>query len=500
MKCLMGIDIGGTMVKAALFDLTGREIAAKGRKLTILYPGKDMNERSIEEAEKMTYEVIRSVVADAKISADDILGIGVTGQANGAYMFDADGKPVHDAVMSGDARAKGYVKKWYADGTHDKLLPKIRQSIWPGNVPAIIAWFKDNDPQTLARAKTIVTAKDFVRYLLTGEFCLEITEATGIASMDQTTETFTEEIFKAYGIEEYMNRYPARVADCTEITGRVTGRAASLTGLAAGTPVVGGQMDTGASIYSVGVTDDSKMGIIVGSWGINAYVTKVPLVSKDIFMAYRYCIPDTYEIMEGSPTSTTNLEWMIENYMNRASESHIYQKCDSLVESAPFRDTVIFLPFLYGTNVNIDSKAAFVGLKGNHGLSHMLRAIYEGVVFCHMYHIERLLKFTSMPEVVRMAGGATRSGTWMRVFADVLGVRVEVPEAEELGAMGVAMLAGVGVGAFASVEDAIAICTKIKAHYEPDPAKHEYYAEKYKTYKTLIDTLDPLWGRIDALS
>jgi L-xylulokinase len=297
-----------------------------------------------------------------------------------------------------------------------------------------------------------------------------------------------------------MDRFPVKVANCTEITGHVTERAASLTGLAAGTPVVGGQMDTGASIYSVGVTDDSKMGIIVGSWGINAYVTKEPFVSKDIFMVYRYCIPDTYEIMEGSPTSTTNLEWMIENYMNRASEEHIYQKCDSLVESAPFRDTVIFLPFLYGTNVNIDSKAAFIGLKGNHGLPHMLRAIYEGVVFCHMYHIERLLKFTTMPEVVRMAGGATRSGTWMRIFADALGVRVEVPEAEELGAMGVAMLAGVGVGAFANVEDAIKICTKIKASYEPDPARHEYYAEKYKTYKALIDALDPVWGRIDSLS
>jgi L-xylulokinase len=242
------------------------------------------------------------------------------------------------------------------------------------------------------------------------------------------------------------------------------------------------------------------MGIIVGSWGINAYVTKEPFVSKDIFMVYRYCIPDTYEIMEGSPTSTTNLEWMIENYMDRASESHIYQKCDALVESAPYRDTVLFLPFLYGTNVNIDAKAAFIGLKGNHGLPHMLRAIYEGVVFCHMYHIERLLKFTSMPEVVRMAGGATRSSTWMRIFADALGVRVEVPEAEELGAMGVAMLAGVGVGAFANVEDAIKICTKIKAHYEPDPARHEYYKKKYGAYKALIDALDLVWPNVDLLA
>jgi L-xylulokinase len=495
----MGIDMGGTMVKAALFSLDGKELAVAGKRLTILYPGKDMNERSIEEAEQMTCEAIREALETADLDPADILGIGVTGQANGSYMFDENGKPTHNAVLSGDMRAKNYIKKWYSDGTYKKLLPKIRQAIWAGNVPAVIAWFKDNDRATLDKTRTIVTAKDYVRYLLTGIFCLELTEASGIASMDQTSDTITEEIFSAYGISEYLDRLPKKIAACTEIVGYVTEKCAQKTGLKAGIPVVGGQMDTGASIVSVGVTDETKWGIIVGTWGINAFLNRTPIISPDIFMVYHYCTDEFWEIMEGSSTSATNLEWFIDNFLDRDREAHIYEKCSQLVEQAPWRDTILFLPFLYGTNVNIDSKSAFIGLKGHHGPASLVRAIYEGVVFCHWYHLERLQKFAPMPDVIRMAGGAARSKTWMQMFADILGVSVEVPEAEELGALGVAMMAGIGVGAYKNVAEAADICTRISARYEPDPEKHGYYVKKYAVYKAIIDALDPVWEMVDAL-
>lgn len=498
-KCLMGIDIGGTMVKAALFNLEGRELTTVGKRLTILYPGKDMNERSIAEAEKMTCEAIRGALETSGIDPADILGIGVTGQANGSYMFDENGKPTHNAVLSGDLRAKNYIKKWYSDGTYQKLLPKIRQAIWAGNVPAVIAWFKDNDRATLDRTKTIVTAKDYVRYLLTGVFCLELTEASGIAGMDQNVGAITEEIFSAYGIPEYLDRLPKKIAACTEIVGYVTEDFARKTGLRAGTPVVGGQMDTGASVVSAGVTDETRWGIIVGTWGINTFLNREPIVSPDIFMVYHYCIDAFWQFMEGSSTSATNLEWFIDHFLDRENEEHIYEKCNQLVEQAPWRDTILFLPFLYGTNVNIDAKSAFIGLKGNHGPASLVRAIFEGVVFCHWYHLERLQKFAPMPSAIRMAGGATRSKTWMQMFADILGVSVEVSEAEELGALGVAMLAGVGVGVYKNVVEAANICTKISARYEPDAEKHAYYIKKYAAYKALINALDPVWEMIDTL-
>ncbi len=129
-----------------------------------------------------------------------------------------------------------------------------------------------------------MTAKDYVRYLLSGEFAIEVTEASGIASMDQEKEVITQEIYNELGISEYLDCIPKRILDCTEIAGGVTKECANLTGLKEGTPVVGGQMDTGASIISAGVTKEKQLGVIVGTWGINSIVKHQAVADENIFM------------------------------------------------------------------------------------------------------------------------------------------------------------------------------------------------------------------------
>lgn len=499
MNYYMGIDMGGTMVKAAIFDQNGEEIAVSEHKLRIIYPGKGMAERDITEAKNATYEVIRGAIWTSGIDSADIKGIGVTGQANGLYMLDGQGIPVRNAILSSDMRAKEYIKRWTTDGTWKRILPKIRQQIWAGTVPALIAWLLDHEPESLDRAEVIVTAKDYVRYLLTGEFALEITEASGIASMDQEKEVITQEIYRELGIEKCLSRLPKRILGCTEISGGVTEECARLTGLLKGTPVVGGQMDTGASIISAGVTKENQLGIIVGTWGINSIVKHKPVVDENIFMVYKYCIPGMYCVMEGSSTSATNLEWFIDNFMKDIDSGQIYDLCNQFVEESDYQDTVIFLPFLYGSNVGLDAKAAFVGLEARHGRGEILRAIYEGVVFCHRYHIDKLMGYVDAVDVVRMAGGAARSAVWMQMFSDILGLPVEVSKATELGAMGVAMEAAVGTGLFASIREAADRWVKIKAVYHPDLEKTKYYQSKYKVYKQIIDDLSCTWKDMDEL-
>ena len=129
----------------------------------------------------------------------------------------------------------------------------------------------------------------------------------------------------------------------------------------------------------------------------------------------------------------------------------------------------------------------------------MLRALFEGVVFCHQMHLDRLLPYCENPTVVRMAGGATRSKVWMQMFSDILGLPVEVSEAEELGAMGAALCGGVCAGVFDDLKKAAADWVKIKAVYTPDPEKHAYYRKKYAAYCAIIDAMDPVWGQIEEL-
>lgn len=500
MQYLMGIDVGGSVAKAAIYDNCGREMCSCGEKMDTLSPFPEYCERDSHQIKTCIYTAISTCIKKSGINADDIVAVGVTGQANGLYMFTDNGEPTYPAILSSDMRAKDYIKRWNENGTLDSIIPQTRQILWAGQTSALVAWFADHAPDILEKTDVFVTAKDYARYLLTGVFSLETTEASSTSLMDLETRQLGPDIARKLGIQDYMDKFPSRILESTEIGGYVTEKCADITGLRVGTPVVGGLIDTASSVISQGITQEEQLALIIGTWGVNAFITTRPLYSKNIFSAFYYCLPDYQLILEGSPTSATNQEWFIKTFLKQNGMDFCgYEKINQLIRDSKTRNTIMFLPFLYGTNVNIDAKAAFIGLKGGHDIPDMLRAIYEGVVFCHMYHIDRLLKFREMPDTVRISGGGARSDVWMQMFADALGVSVEVSEAEELGALGASMAAGVGVGIYKDMYDAVKNCTRIRKTFAPDTEKHEYYKAKYDIYCRLIEALNPLWADIDKI-
>jgi L-xylulokinase len=154
------------------------------------------------------------------------------------------------------------------------------------------------------------------------------------------------------------------------------------------------------------------------------------------------------------------------------------------------------LPFLYGSNVGPDAKACFLGLNGWHTRGHVLRAIYEGVVFGHRAHVDRLLKFRAMPATIRLTGGAARSQVWVQVFADCFQVPVDIPDGTELGALGAAIAASVAAGCHPGYKEAIAAMVRFSRRQEPDPARKGLYAAKYERYRKVIAALDPIWTQL----
>ena len=500
MKYLMGIDVGGSVAKAAIYDTKGKEIYSAGKSMDTFSPHPEYRERDPVQIHDCILEAIEEVLKRSGIDAEEISAIGVTGQANGLYMFDLDGTPTYPAILSNDMRAKEFVKEWNESGILDEIIPKTRQILWAGQTSALIAWFARHDPDTLDRTEVFLTAKDYARYLLTGKFSLECTEASSMSLMDLATRQLSEEIFRKLGIEHYKNKFPSEILNSTEIGGYVTRTCAERTGLAEGTPVVGGLIDTVACIISQGVVREEQLGMIIGTWGVNTFITERPIYSKNIFSAFYYCLPGYQIILEGSATSATNLEWFIKTFIKQNGMTFCgYGKINEMVATSREQNSLLFLPFLYGSNVNLDAKAAFVGVDCSHSIADLLRAIYEGVAFCHMHHINRLLKFREKPDAVRIAGGGARSEVWMQIFADVLGVEVHVSEAQELGALGAAMAAGVGVGIFRDFYEAAEGFAKIKKRYFPSEKRHSYYKRKFEMYCKLIDVLDPIWSDLSSL-
>jgi len=157
------------------------------------------------------------------------------------------------------------------------------------------------------------------------------------------------------------------------------------------------------------------------------------------------------------------------------------------------KDTPLFLPFLYGENVGYPAKSCFIGLDSRHGLTDVMRAVYEGCAFSHNMHLQRLYKFRPQPEVIRLTGGAARSAVWMQMFADIFQVPVEIPDGSELGALGAAVAGAVACGLYPSYEAAIPAMTRISRRYEPNPANAAIYAERYGRYCAAIAALKPFF-------
>lgn len=500
-KCLLGIDNGCTVSKAGLFTLEGREVAVASGKTELLCPQPGGVERDMDEMWQKTAAAIKQVIAKAAVTADEIACIACTGHGNGLYLIDKQGSPVRNAILSTDSRARKYIEKWLTDGIDKKVRPKTMQSLWPAQPNALLAWLRDNEPETLKNAGWILMAKDYIRFKLTGEVHAELTDFSGTSLINLQTRKYDEALLGDFGIAEMRELLPP-IVQTADICGHVTAEAATQTGLKAGTPVAGGMFDIDACGLACGVVDETQLCMVVGTWGNNQYISRTPVVDENVFMTSCYSIPDYYLMLEGSATSGSNLEWFVTQFFEAEKAiadkqgTSVYDICNELVAAAePEQSNIVFLPFLYGSNANPDAKASFLGINAWHGRGHVLRAIYEGVVFGHKTHVQRLLKFRDMPEVIRLTGGAARSNVWLQIFADVFQIPVQIPDGTELGALGAAIAAGVAAGCFADYDQAVQAMVHFSRLVEPNPDRAELYQAKYERYRKVIETLDPVWIR-----
>ena len=318
-KYLLGIDNGGTMSKAALYNLAGKEIAVSSRKTNLIMPEIGYTERDMNELWKANVQVIHETIIKSGVDPEDIVGVATTGHGNGVYLVDESGVPAYNGIISTDNRAKEYVTNWYQDGTFERIFPKTMQSIWPGQAIALLAWFRDHNPQVLERTKWIFMCKDYIRYCLTGEPYAEITDLSGTHLMNIKEIRYDEDLLKEFGLGDLIAKLPP-LKYSAEICGYVSKHTAQMTGLKEGTPVAGGLFDIDACAIATGITDSDKLCVIAGTWSINQYISKTPVSSKDIFMTSLYCIKGYWLIMEGSPTSASNLEWFIKKLMGEEQQ------------------------------------------------------------------------------------------------------------------------------------------------------------------------------------
>ena len=368
MRYLIGLDNGGTFSKAAVFDEDGRQIAVASVPTVTLTPKPGYTERDMNELWEVNAQAIREAIGKSGVSTRDIAGISFSGHGKGLYLVGHDGKPSYNGIVSTDARAWEYVEQWEKDGTLEKIYPMSCQKVLACQPVALLAWLRDHEPGVLKNTKYIFHVKDYVRYMLTGEAYAEYTDSSGGNLVNLNTKQYDRELLACFGLEEVYDKLPP-LRYSADVCGYVTKEAAEKTGLPEGIPAAAGMFDVDACGIASGLTDESQMCMIAGTWSINEFIAKNPIRNGTVDLNSMFCMPGYFLVEESSPTSAGNMEWFIRNLMSfekqEAQEKNgsVYDTANAWVESIePQENNVIFLPFLNGSNEDALAKGSFIGL------------------------------------------------------------------------------------------------------------------------------------------
>jgi L-xylulokinase len=502
-ELLLGIDCGSSSTKAALFDHEGRELASSVSGTASVALPNGGAERSSEGVWESVRLAVRSAIAASGASPDSILGIGCSGHGNGLFALDAHGDALPVAYRSLDTRADALIHEWVERGYAERLFRDGWQRAWSGQPLAILGWLKRHDPPTYGSIRTILLCKDFVNHRLTGRVASELTDMSAAGLLSNAEKAYNGALLRATGLDEVADMLPELVHS-TQVIGTLTARAAGELGLVAGTPVVGGLFDVAASSLGSGGAAPGYLSLVAGTWSIASVVTDTPLIDGSLLMTSIFADGERWMAIDASATSASNLDWFVREAFIDADperDGSVFERCCRAAASAELRmSSPLYHPFLYGAPTVPQARAGFYGISGAHTRADLARSVLEGVAFGHRSHVATLTRAGATPERVRLTGGGARSHLWSQMFADVLGMPVEVSDAEESGARGAALAAGIGLGAYRDVNDAMQRGTRAGRSHLPDVALEDVYTQRYGMYCRLMAAMGPIWGSLAAPS
>ena len=484
----LGLDVGTSGVKAILVTETGAITAAATRPLELDAPQPGWAEQDPERWWEAGVGAIREVLS---AEPGGVAAIGISGQMHSSVFLDREGVVIRPALLWCDGRTTAECRE-ITDraGGEDRLREWVRNPALEGFTLPKVLWLRNHEPAAFERLAHVLLAKDFVRYRLTGSLATEPSDASGTLMFDPAAGRWSQEILAAVGLPPAI--LPP-VGGSSEVLGRVTARAAASTGLPEGTPVVGGGADNACGAAGVGVVGPGEA---VASWGTSGTVLApvgAPYVDPGL-RAHTFChvAPETWYMMGVVLSAGGAFAW----YRDRFAAGMDGDPTAALNEEAasvpPGAAGVTFLPYLQGERTphrDAAARGALLGLSLSHDRRHVTRAVLEGICFALRDSLEILGELGLAPDHLLLTGGGARSAFVRRLQADVFGLPVTTVDREEGPAYGAALLAAVGVGAFADLEDA-ANATLTRSPLEhPDPAAREAYDEPYERFRSAYPAL-----------
>ena len=495
---VIGVDIGTTQIKAAAYDATGGLVTRASSPCSCQAPHPGWAEVEMEQLWQHVAGTLRDLTSRLG-GSHRVRAMGICAFMGGAWFVDERGRPVRSGILWNDARAVAVLDELRATGLLARSFSISCNAPTPGFALVLLRWLREHEPATLERAHTLLFAKDWIRFRLTGELATDGSDASH-APGDALGRGFSQPLMAEWGLADFTGRLPP-VLPSGAVAGAVTRAAATATGVPAGTPVVTGLADVSAALVGAGVVGPGQAGTILGSSCLNSVVTEQP-VWEPAGVGLSFLIPaGRWTRTMPNQTGTIALEWFKREMGAGLDDAAL----DARVATVPRGARgLVCHPYLNGTGVLAPvyeprARGRLWGLGLEHTRWDMLRSIYEGVACAVADCIDLLPPFE---EPVTLLGGGANSRVWRQIIADVTGRTFAVAAATEPGALGVALLGGIAVGLWDSLNQAVDACCTCGEPTIPNPTAHEEYARLLELYRHLRrdlvgeqDTRRAIWAR-----
>jgi xylulokinase len=489
----LGIDVGTGGSRAVVVDGRGRVVtSATIEHEPFASPQTGWAEQDPGDWWRASERAVRAVLAADGVRAEEIGGVGLTGQMHGSVLLDEAGEVLRPALIWCDQRTDEQCRRLTERVGAERLIELTCNPALTGFTLPKLLWVREHEPGAWARVRSVLLPKDYVRLRLTGERATDAADASGTLLLDVAARRWSREMIEAAEIDE---RLLPPVFESPEVVGRVSKGGAEATGLREGTPVVAGAGDQAAGAVGMGIVRPGAVSATIGTSGVVFAATDRPALDP-AGRVHTFChaVPGRWHVMGVTQGAGLSLRWFRDQFgAGREDGRDPYERMSEEAARAPAGSGgVLWAPYLMGErtpHLDPSARAALVGVTASHTRAHVVRALLEGVAFSLRDSFEIFREMGVPVENVRLGGGGARSALWRQIQADVYGREVGTVEAEEGAAYGAALLAGVGAGAWASVDEACDAVVRVSRSVEPDPQAAALLDERYAAFRRLYPAL-----------
>ena len=495
---LMGIDIGTSACKVAVFNREGTVIAAANGDYPVYYPKEGWVEQNPEEWWTAVCNATRKIFSHGQVRPEQIAGVGIDGQSWSAIAIDKDGKVLTNNPIWMDTRAQSICDRLNDEIGADSIFQVAGNSLQPAYSTAKVLWYKENLPEIYEKIYKILQSNSYIAYCLTGAITHDLSQGYGMHCFDMRTCTWDYDMCDKLGIPR---SFLPELVPSDKVVGAVHEKAAAQSGLAVGTPVVAGGLDAACGTLGAGVIHQGETQEKGGQAGgmsicIDEYKADPRLILSP------HVVPGQWILQGGTVGGGGVMRWFEREFADyerskkeAAGKSSLVQ-LNEIAEKVPAgSDGVVFLPYMSGERSpiwNPYAKGVFYGLDYSKTKGHMVRACMEGVAFSLRHNLEIAEEAGAEAAVLRAMGGSANSLLWTQIKSDVTGKPIVVPSSDTATTLGAVILAGIGVGFYDSYEEAVRLTVKETRRHEPNPDNKAVYDKGYETYLALYESLKGL--------